>query len=172
MGRRFPGGASALLFVAAGALALGLPPRGAWAAQDTAATVLFVHDGDTIGVELAGGVRIRLHLLGVAAPDLRGVRPGGGPAGVAQPFAEEARRALEDLALHRLVRVFLYGRDAFRQVMAEVVLEGENVNVHMVRAGLARVDRAARHVPEALRLRLESAEAEARREKRGLWMFE
>jgi len=68
--------------------------------------------------------------------------------------------------------VFFYGRDAFRQVMAEVFIEGENVNVHMVRGGLARMDRAARHVPEALRLRLESAEAEARREKRGLWVFE
>jgi endonuclease YncB( thermonuclease family) len=136
------------------------------------ATVVFVHDGDTIGVELAGGVRITLHLVGVAAPNLRDVRPRGAPRPVAQPFAEEARKALEDLALHRLARVFVYGRDAFRQVMAEVLIEGENLSVHMVRAGLARVDRAARHVPEALRRRLESAEGEARREKRGLWMFE
>jgi len=172
MGRRFPAWASALPFVAAGALALGLPERGAWAAQDTTATVVSVHGGDTLGVEVADGVRITLHLLGVAAPELRGLRPQGAKREVAQPFAEEARKALEDLALHKLVRVFLYGRDAFRQVMAEVLIGGENVNVHMVRAGLARVDRAARHVPEALQGKLESAEAEARRERRGLWMFE
>ena len=69
MGRRFPAWASVLPFVAAGALALGVPPRGAWAAQDTTATVVSVHGGDTIGVEIADGVRITLHLLGVAAPE-------------------------------------------------------------------------------------------------------
>ena len=172
MGRRFPGWASALPFVAAGPLLLGLPPGSASPAQDTTATVVSVRDGDTIGVEIAGGVRITLHLLGVAAPTLRDVRPEAVPRGAAQPFAREARKALEDLALHKLARVFLYGRDAFRQVLAEVLIEGENVNVHMVQAGLARVDRAARHVPEGLRRRLDGAEAEARREKRGLWMFE
>ena len=171
-GRRTRGGASALSFLAASALSLCAPMHGAWGAQTAAATVVLVHDGGTVVVELAEGVRITVHLLGVAAPSVRDVRPRDGRKAVGQPFAEEAKRALEDLVLAKEVRVFFYGRDAFRQVMAEVFFEGENVSVHMLRGGLARVDRAARHVPEALRQALEKAEAEAKRDRRGLWMFE
>ncbi len=172
MGRRCPGRASALLFLTAGALTACLPAGEARGAQTTTATVTLVHNGKTLVVELAEGVRITVHLLGVAAPSLRDVRPRGAHKAVGQPFAEEARRALEDLVLAKEVRVFFYGRDLDRQVMAEVFVAGENVNVHMVRGGLARVDRAARHVPEALRQTLERAEAEAKRERRGLWIFE
>lgn len=172
MGRRFGGGASALLFLAAAALALCPPARGAWGAQTTTATVVLVYDGDTLAVETAEGVRITLHLLGIVAPSLREPRPREGRKAAGGPFAEEAKRALGDLVLQKEVRVFFYGRDAFRQVMAEVFVEGENVSVHMVRGGLARMDRSARHVPETLRRTLEQAEAEARRDRRGLWMFE
>ncbi len=172
MGRRCPGGASALLFLTAGALAAWLPAGAAWGAQTTTATVVLVHNGDTLVVELAEGVRTTVHLLGVAAPSLRDVRPRGAQKAMGQPFAEEARRALEDLVLGKQVRVFFYGRDSFRQVRGEVFLAGENVNAHILRAGLARVDRSAQHVPEALRQTLERAEGEAKREKRGLWIFE
>ena len=172
MGRRFPGRASALRFLAAGALALGLPGAGAWGAETTTATVVLVHSGDSLVVEVAQGVRITVHLLGIAAPSLRDVRPRGDSKPAGQPLAQEAKKALEDLVLSKEVRVSLYGRDMFRQVMAEVHLGRENVNVHMVRGGLARVDRAGRRVPEGLRHTLDQAEAEARRERRGLWMFE
>ncbi len=172
VGRRLGGGASALLLVGAGVLAVCLPARGARGAQTATATVVLVHDGATMAVETAEGVRITLHLLGITAPSLRDVRPQAGRTAVGQPFAAEAKRALEDLALKKEVRVIFHGRDAFRQVMAEVYVAGESVNVHMVRGGLARVDRAARRLPEALRQALEQAEAEARRAKRGLWMFE
>ncbi len=162
----------ACLVLGAGALAPALPAPASWGAQSTQAGVVRVHAGDTLLVETAEGVQITLRLLGVQAPSLREVRPPNGRKAVGQPFSEEAKRALEDLVLKRKVRVEFYGRDALRQPLAVVFLGDENVNVHMVRGGLARVDREAPRMPEGLREALEKAEAEARRERRGLWMFE
>ncbi len=173
-GRRFRGGASARCFLAAGALALSPPAPGAWAAQSATATVLRVHDGNSMLVETADQVQIHVYLLGIEAPTLRDLRPQapGGRKAVGQPFSGEAKRALEDLVLKRQVRVEFHGRNVAKRPLAVVDVGGENVNVHMVRGGLARVDRAARDVPDSLHAALEKAEAEARRDRRGLWMFE
>lgn len=173
-GRRFRGGAPARCFLAAGALALGVPVPAAWGGQSAAATVLRVHDGNSMLVEMADQVQNHVYLLGIEAPSLRDLRPEapGGRKAVGQPFSGEAKRALEDLVLKKQVRVEFHGRNVAKRPLAVVEVGGENVNVHMVRGGLARVDRAARDVPEAFRAALEQAEAEARRDRRGLWMFE
>ncbi len=171
-GRHRGGGALAWLAIGAGALLPGLPAPAAWGAESTLAVVVRVSAGDALIAQKADGVQINLRLFGIEAPRLRAVRPQGSGKAVGQPFSEEAKQALEDLVLHKQVRVELYGRDFFRYALGVVFLGAENVNVHMVRGGLARVDRAAHHVPEALRAALEQAEAEARRDRRGLWMFE
>ena len=173
-GRRPAGaGGPACLLLAACAFVLGPPAPAARAAQTTQAAVLRVYAGDSLLVETAEGVQATVRLLGIEAPRLREVRPQGGGEAVGQPFSAEAKKALEDLVLKRKVRVEFYGRDpVLRQPLAVVFMGEENVNAHLVRGGLARMDRKDPRLPAGLREALERAEAEARRERRGLWMFE
>jgi endonuclease YncB( thermonuclease family) len=174
MGRRPVGaGRPAALLAAAWAIIVGGPAPAARAAQEAQAAVLRVYAGDSLLLRTTEGVQASVRLLGIEAPRLREVRPQGGGEAVGQPFSGEAKKALEDLVLKRKVRVEFYARDpVLRQPLAVLFVGDENVNVHLVRGGLARMDRRDPRVPAGLREALERAEAEARREGRGLWMFE
>ncbi len=125
------------------------------------AIVQRVADGDTLIAETDNGTRLRIRLLGIDAPE---VSHNGTPG---QPFGEEARGRLEELVKGRAVRMEAYGRDRYKRVLAVLWRNSQNVNLEMVRAGLAEVYRGARC--EVYCRELEQAERGARQARAGLW---
>lgn len=125
-----------------------------------------VVDGDT--VVLKSGAQVRL--VGIQAPKLPLGRKGFEP----WPLGDEAKAALEALALHRRVRLF-NGKtrlDRHGRILAHLLVETANGDLvwaeqHLLEAGFARVYSFADNracVEEML-----SLERAARAQQRGMW---
>jgi micrococcal nuclease len=172
--RPAPGPALALclgLFLTLAWPALAAPP-GDWA------PVLFVNDGDTITVRHQGRKEL-VRLLGVDAPEtVHSPKLERAAAQAGRPPREEARlgEVARDFVLKLLPRghrVRLEGdpragaRDKYGRLLAYVYLEdGRLLNELLLSAGQARVYRRC----QCARLgRFQVWEAQARRERRGLW---
>lgn len=124
-----------------------------------------VIDGDTLVVQ-KGATSLTIRLVGIDAPEVshKKYEPG-------QPFSQQSTKYLAKLALNRPADVKSYGADRYGRALAEVFVGGNNVNLEMVKAGLAEVYRgtpASGHNMEPYRL----AEEEARKAERGMWVLE
>ena len=120
-----------------------------------------VSDGDTLVAFSSNGTKLRIRLVGIDAPEAsHGEKPG-------QPYGTQARDYLDHLIGGKTVRVDAYGPDKYKRVLA-VVWDGQiNVNLLMVAMGYAELYRGA---PCQVHCReLEEAEAEARRDRVGMW---
>ena len=113
--------------------------------------VVRVKDGDSLVVASAGR-EVDVRLAGIDAPELRQAR------------GMEARTALETLVAGRDVELQLVGGDAYRRIVAHVLVDGLDVNVEMVRRGLAWVPRQYDPAPALVR-----QEHEAQAAGRGVW---
>lgn len=58
-----------------------------------------------------------------------------------QPYSKKATKHLAQLVLNKTVEVRSYGLDQYKRVLGEVMVDGKNVNVEMLKAGLAEVYR-------------------------------
>lgn len=126
-------------------------PRSA-ARESFTGRVVSVRDGDTLDV-MRGGRTERVRLVGIDCPEW------------GQPFGRRAKREASTLAGGAEVRVDGRGRDRLGRLLAEVILpDGRSLNREMVRAGLAWWYRRYSKDGE-----LQALEAEARRNRRGLW---
>ena len=138
-------------------------------AEEIAGRVVRVADGDTITVLVSGGTRsvasetvgsrvprdrtsesIRLH--GIDAPEKK------------QAFGNVSRKFLSGLVANREVRVTYTKRDRYGRIVGIVYLDGRDVNLEMLRAGLAWHYKKYDSTPAYAQ-----AEAAARAAKRGLW---
>ena len=123
-----------------------------------------VIDGDTIEVK-KGAVKLTVRLVGIDAPETSKKKHEPG-----QPFSQQATKHLAKLALNRSVDVKSFGADRYGRVLGEVFADGNNVNLEMVKAGLAEVYRGTpaqgQDVGPYWR-----AEEEARRTGRGMWVL-
>ena len=143
-----------------------LAPPVVAAADEAGVRVDQVVDGDTVVLEqpLTGAAQVRL--VGIQAPKL----PLGRPGFPTWPLAAEAKVALEDLTLGRLLTLSFGGRrlDRHGRLLAHLHDErGTWVQGEMLRRGMARVysfpDNRS-HVAEMLAL-----EGAARAARRGIW---
>jgi endonuclease YncB( thermonuclease family) len=134
------------------ALALALLAACAAPAGALEGKVVRIHDGDTLTV-LVGKERVRVRLACIDAPEH------------GQPFASRARQALADLAHLRRVTVEVVDRDDYGRTVGRVKVGGTDVNLALVRAGMAW--HYAYHCPDARDLA--QAQREAREARRGLW---
>jgi micrococcal nuclease len=130
--------------------------------------VVKVWDGETLTLELAGERRLRVHLVGIAAPEPR------------QEFGRASRQFLDALVSGRVVEVYinasqylLLSRSKVREVTGVVRVREMgilDVNLLMIQAGLARHAEAK---PYSMSNHAEChyirAEEEARAARRGLW---
>jgi endonuclease YncB( thermonuclease family) len=129
-------------------------------AADYLARVDYVIDGDT--VILVNGDKIRL--IGINAPEKEyRDQP-------ADPYALEARLMLDELVVGREVMVIpgQEPRDQYGRLLAEIKLpDGTDVQLELLHRGYA----AAIAVPPNIRRldRYLAAEADARRDQRGIW---
>ena len=137
------------------------PPTAALEAGATA-RIVSITDGDTLTLD--DGVVVRL--VGIQAPKL----PLGRPDFVAWPLADEARAALEEIGLGRMVTLYYGGwrSDRYGRALAHLYRDdGLWIQGEMLARGLARVysfqDNRA-EVPKML-----AREAQARAAGLGIW---
>lgn len=113
--------------------------------------VVAIHDGDTMTVLRYGrGVKLRLHAID--APEL------------AQPFGRQSRKSLSNLCYGRYARVESVGEDQYGRTLARVRCGGLEANAEQLRRGLAW-----HYTHYSLDPELQQLEAEARRQRLGLW---
>lgn len=126
------------------------------------ATVVRVKDGDTIVVSpTSGGGQFTCRLYGIDAPEIgHGRKPG-------QRFGEEAMRELKRMISGKIVEVELTGQKTYNREVCRILVNGESINLSMVRSGYAWAYTQYLKRPHASEY-LE-AEKEARLARRGLW---
>jgi endonuclease YncB( thermonuclease family) len=124
--------------------------------------VVWVYDGDSFEA-LSGSHTIRVRLVGIDAPETSREK---GLAG--QPFSRKAQRRLIADLLNKTVVLESYGTDAYNRVLGIVYVNGRNINLAMLRDGLAEVYRGK--PAEGLNLKpFREAEAAAQAARRGIW---
>lgn len=127
-------------------------------------TVRQVTSGTHLAVMLPENVLLPIRLLGVEVPEP--ARTGTAPS-PGQPFGTEAAAYVRDLLLEKQIRLDLFGKDRGGRAMAVVWLGDINVNLVMVKEGLAWVDPALSNA--YVRAAFEVAEKQAQVGKYGLW---
>ena len=124
--------------------------------------VVRVTDGDTIKV-VNNGKASTIRLVGIDAPETsKGKNQPG------QPFSRKSTKHLANLVLKKFAEVKSYGTDRYGRILGVVFIDGKNLNLEMVKAGLAEVYRGK----PAKGLDLEpywSAENEAKKSGIGMW---
>ena len=128
------------------------------AGESFSAKVVAVSDGDTITVLDESNWQHKIRLQGIDAPEKR------------QPYGQRAKSHLSDLVFSKRVELDCGKTDRYSRKICIVRLDGLDVNLEQVRAGMAwwyvQYQNEKKVVQrEAYRL----AEQDARREKRGLW---
>jgi micrococcal nuclease len=85
-----------------------------------------------------------------------------------QPYSDKAQKYLASLVLNKTVDIKGYGSDRYGRILGVVSLNGKNINLEMIRAGLAEVYRG--DPPRGLDMApFHEAEKQAREAKRGRW---
>ena len=119
-------------------------------------TVVEVSDGDTL--KLSDGKTFRLY--GVNAPEVK------------EPFFEEAKAFTENLTLNKEISFEQeenYKVDKFGRTLGYVFIGGVNLNIELVKNGLARVVLYEKRAKIKYQDELLSAEREAKANKVGVW---
>lgn len=115
--------------------------------------VIGVADGDTISVLVADREKVKIRLANIDAPEK------------AQPFGNRAKQAMSDLAFGKSVECHVSGLDRYRRSIAVCTANGADINLELVRRGLAWVyPKYAKNVPAYY-----EAEDQARNNRMGLW---
>ena len=115
------------------------------------ATVVAIHDGDTISVRTSRDT-VRVRLEGIDCPEYR------------QPYSTRAKRFTSDLIYHKTVTVEGRGEDQYGRLLARVRVDGVEVNEALVSSGLAWHYQRVEIDPA-----LSRAERTARAARVGLW---
>jgi len=109
----------------------------AWAKEEQA-YVLYVIDGDTIGVSIDGKEE-RVRLIGIDAPEIVNEKENK----KAECFADEATEKLKELILNKNVKLvndnISDDKDKYNRLLRYVYLDDLDVNAELVKIGYARV---------------------------------
>lgn len=120
-----------------------------------------VFDGDTVEVQ-GEDLEFRIRMVAIDAPET------GGSKNKGQPYSQKAKQVLRQLIQGKQVRLKQYGTGGYNRILAEIFSQGSNVNLIMVRQGLAEVYRGK--FPKNLDpAPYRNAEADARRRRSGIW---
>lgn len=128
---------------------------GALPAQTTTikGQVVGVHDGDSITLLTADKVQVKVRLEGIDAPELK------------QPFSTQSKQVLSTMVFAKNVMLHSTGKDRYGRTLATVIVDGVNVNLAMVRLGMAwHFEKYSKDTA------LRAAQIDARAARRGLWI--
>ena len=125
-------------------------------------SVTRVTDGDTVKVT-GNDVNMTIRLVGIDAPETSKKKNEPG-----QPFSRKSTKYLASLVLNKSVEVISYGTDRYGRTLGVVFVGDKNVNLEMVKVGLAEVYRG--RPADGLDLGpYWGAEAEAKKAGIGMW---
>jgi micrococcal nuclease len=123
-----------------------------------------VADGDTITVITPSQTKLRIRMVGIDAPETpKGTKFPG------QPYGKEAEAYLKQLIDGKRVTVEIYAVDRYKRLLSVIFLDGKDINLAMIEAGLAEVYRG----PEAdnpYKQQYQAAEDTARSAKKAMWI--
>ena len=124
--------------------------------------VVRVYDGDTFKA-VGHDIEIKVRLVGIDTPETskKKLQPG-------QPYSVKAKEFLAGLVLYKTSDIKGYGLDRYGRILGVVFVEGKNVNLELVKSGLAEVYRGKPPKGFDLKPYLQ-AEAEAKKAGRGMW---
>ncbi|MCY2966281.1 MAG: thermonuclease family protein [Planctomycetota bacterium] len=141
---------SAFVMLTAAATA---PARESPEIREISGEVVSIADGDTVTVLDADKVQHKIRLQGIDAPEKK------------QPFGTAARKALGDKIHRENVRIVWKEKDKYGRILGEIHLGDRHINREMVSDGYAWW--YEKYAPKDRELG--QAQAEARKERRGLW---
>ena len=87
-----------------------------------------------------------------------------------QPFSQQSTKHLAGLVLNKIVDIKSHGPDRYGRTLGEVFLDGNNINLEMVKSGLAEVYRGTPAKGQNMEPYWK-AEEEARRAGKGMWVL-
>jgi endonuclease YncB( thermonuclease family) len=120
--------------------------------------VVGIADGDTITVLDGGRKQHKIRLAGIDAPERK------------QPFGQRSREHLANLAFRKAANLDCYKTDQYKRQICRVWVEGADVALAQVRAGLAwHYKRFEKEQTEIERTTYATAEDGARASRIGLW---
>jgi micrococcal nuclease len=124
-----------------------------------------IADGDTVTVITSNQTKLRIRMLGIDAPETpKGAKFPG------QPYGPEAEAYLKRLVEGKRVTVEIYGVDRYKRLLSTIFIDGKDINLAMIEAGLAEVYRG----PESgnpYKQQYQAAEDTARSAKKGMWVL-
>lgn len=124
--------------------------------------VIRVYSGDILKAK-GHGIEFKVRLVGIDAPEIS--KKKGDPG---QPYSKEAKKFLENLVMDKIVFIKGYGLDRYNRILAEVSIGEKNVNLEMLKAGLAEVsDVKAQKKFDRLTYKL--TESAAKEADAGMW---
>lgn len=127
-------------------------------AMELQGQVVGVYDGETLTLRDAQQKTHHIRFAGIDAPEK------------AQPFGKRAQQQLSEWVYGAQVWVAYRKTDRYRRPVGKVTLDGEEVNIQMVHAGLAWLAKGYEREQTRLeRTRYTQAELSARRQAIGLW---
>ena len=124
--------------------------------------VVRVYDGKTLRA-IGHEIEIKVRLVGIDPPETKkGKRQEG------QPYSQKARKFLARMVMNKIIEIKGFGLGPYNRVLGVVYVGDLNVNLELVKAGLAEVYRGKQ--PRGFDLTpYRLAEKEARDAGRGMW---
>jgi endonuclease YncB( thermonuclease family) len=95
---------------------------------------IVVHAAESYRVHRVVDGYTTIRLVGIDAPETSKAKREPG-----QPYGQAATKHLAAVILNKAVTIWEYGRDRYGRVLAVVFLNGTDINIEMVKAGLAEV---------------------------------
>lgn len=121
-----------------------------------------VFDGDTIQVT-GLDLKFTIRMVGIDSPE---IGYNGLPS---QPYSRKAKNYLTSLLENKKVRLKSYGTGGYNRQLAEIFLGDTNINIEMIRQGLAEVYGGKK--PRGLDSKAYyQAEEVARKDRKGMWI--
>ncbi len=129
-----------------------------------------IYDGDTIAIRDDNGKSFRVQLAYIDAPDE------DTKTGEKQPLHRESLNTLSKMIAGKEVIIESTGKDKFNRIQGLIFLDKLNVNLEMVRLGMAEIYHPVRAnlnlLGKVYREDFISAEKYAQRAKQGVWALE
>lgn len=120
-----------------------------------------IYDGDSLKV-FGAGLTLMVRLVGIDAPET------GGRKHSPQPFSRKAKDAFSRMIVHTPFTLKSYGTGGYNRVLAELFVGGQNINLELLRQGLAEVYQGKMQAGLDKKAYLD-VQKEARQHRRGIW---
>jgi endonuclease YncB( thermonuclease family) len=134
---------------------------GTFAERRVTGKVVGVHDGDTITVLDAEKNQYKIRFNGIDAPELK------------MDFGNKAKESLSDMVFGKEVTVVFSKRDKYNRIVANVYINGMDVNLEQIKRGFAwHYKKYQEEQTPKDRKDYADAEIAAKAAKKGLWLME